>query len=68
MTGPAKQISSAPHECKKMISMSKFFTSRGEIREWKTGLNMTFQDYHWSLLFLEICGNNVDFRSSFGTY
>jgi hypothetical protein len=37
-----EQISSAAIECKKMISLSKFFVSGGEIREWKTGLRRVF--------------------------
>ena len=33
-----EQIYSAANECKKMISLSKYFASGGEICEWKTGL------------------------------
>ncbi len=34
----AEQVSSATHERKKIISMSKFFASGGEMMEWKTAL------------------------------
>ncbi len=37
-TGPAEQVSSATHERKKIISMSKFFAGGGEMMEWKTAL------------------------------
>jgi hypothetical protein len=39
-TVAGEQIFSAANECKKIISLSKFFASGGEIREWKTGLRI----------------------------
>jgi hypothetical protein len=59
-----EQISSAANECKKMISLSKFFASGGEIREWKTGLTKEYNINGVQRLLVHVYNIEVYFRSA----